>query len=148
MDAFGNKQQQEKRQQKGRDFEDIFAELKASEGGKHYSPSARTKLFNEFIRHAKADPLEVRTLLERPPEYDVVSPAGEVIKSYLGLPVLLVLQPGTPMQRGVAMEHIMALGGWKSATMAKRYARVNPVELHEQIRLLQETEDESPTHSP
>ena len=58
----------EKRQQKGRDFEDILAELKASEGGKHYSPSARTKLFNEFIRHAKADPLEVRTLLERPPE--------------------------------------------------------------------------------
>ena len=82
----------EKRQQKGRDFEDILAELKASEGGKHYSPSARTKLFNEFIRHAKADPLEVRTLLERPPEYDVVSPTGEVIKSYLGLPLLLVLQ--------------------------------------------------------
>ena len=49
------------------------------------------------------------------------------------------------MQRGVAMEHIMALGGWKSATMAKRYARVNPVELHEQIRLLEETGDESPT---
>ena len=44
------------------------------------------------------------------------------------------------MQRGVAMEHIMALGGWKSATMAKRYARVNPIALHEQILLL---EDES-----
>jgi hypothetical protein len=29
------------------------------------------------------------------------------------------------MQRGVPMEHIMALGGWKSAAMAKRYARVN-----------------------
>lgn len=42
------------------------------------------------------------------------------------------------MQRGVAIEHIMALGGWKSATMAKRYARVNPVELHEQIRVLEE----------
>tara|TARA_R100000234_G_scaffold22930_2_gene12956 strand:- start:2760 stop:3896 length:1137 start_codon:yes stop_codon:yes gene_type:complete len=41
------------------------------------------------------------------------------------------------MQRGVSMEHIMALGGWKSATMAKRYARVNPVELHEQIKRLE-----------
>jgi len=27
------------------------------------------------------------------------------------------------------MEHIMALGGWKSSAMAKRYARVNPVHL-------------------
>ena len=42
------------------------------------------------------------------------------------------------LQKGVAMEHIMALGGWKSATMAKRYARVNPVELHDQIRVLEE----------
>ena len=36
------------------------------------------------------------------------------------------------------MEHIMALGGWKSAAMAKRYARINPVELHDQIRTLEE----------
>ena len=42
------------------------------------------------------------------------------------------------MQRGVPMEHIMALGGWKSAAMAKRYARINPVELHDQIRTLEE----------
>ena len=35
-------------------------------------------------------------------------------------------------------KHIMALGGWKSAAMAKRYARVNPVELHDQIRTLEE----------
>lgn len=42
------------------------------------------------------------------------------------------------MQRGVAMEHIKALGGWKSDSMAKRYARVNPVELHEQIQMLDE----------
>ena len=41
------------------------------------------------------------------------------------------------MQRGVPMEHIMALGGWKSAAMAKRYARINPVELHDQIRTLE-----------
>ncbi len=32
----------------------------------------------------------------------------------------------------------MALGGWKSAAMAKRYARINPVELHDQNRTLEE----------
>jgi len=91
MDLPGNKQHQAQRQ-KGRSIEDILAELKASEGGKRYGPSARTKLFNEFIRHATADPVEVRALLERAPEYDVTSPDGEVSKNYLGLPLLLVLQ--------------------------------------------------------
>ena len=33
------------------------------------------------------------------------------------------------MDQGVPMEHIMALGGWNSSAMAKRYARVNPVHL-------------------
>ena len=35
------------------------------------------------------------------------------------------------MDQGVPMEHIMALGGWKSSAMAKRYARVNPVHLQQ-----------------
>jgi integrase len=42
------------------------------------------------------------------------------------------------MRRGIPMEHIMALGGWKTASMAKRYARVNPVELRQQIEALEE----------
>ena len=42
------------------------------------------------------------------------------------------------MRRGIPMEHIMALGGWKTASMAKRYARVNPVELRQQIQALEE----------
>ena len=34
-------------------------------------------------------------------------------------------------------KHIMALSGWKSPAMAKRYAWVNPVELHDQILTLE-----------
>ena len=49
-----------------------------------------------------------------------------------------VVTPTSTDNGGVPMEHIMALGGWKSAAMAKRYARINPVELHDQIRTLEE----------
>ena len=91
MDTPKNEQHQAQRLQ-GRSIEDILAELKASDGAKHYSPSARKRLFNEFIRYATADPIRVRALLERSPEYDDTSPDGEVIKNYAALPLLLVLQ--------------------------------------------------------
>ena len=42
------------------------------------------------------------------------------------------------MDQGVPMEHIMALGGWKSSAMAKRYARVNPVHLQQHADRLEE----------
>ena len=42
------------------------------------------------------------------------------------------------MDQGVPMEHIMALGGWKSSVMAKRYARVNPVHLQKHADRLEE----------
>jgi hypothetical protein len=44
----------------------------------------------------------------------------------------------------VPMEHIMALGGWKSSAMAKRYARVNPVHLQKHADRLEEL----PGHTP
>jgi integrase len=48
------------------------------------------------------------------------------------------------MDQGVPMEHIMALGGWKSSAMAKRYARVNPVHLQKHADRLEEL----PGHKP
>ena len=48
------------------------------------------------------------------------------------------------MDQGVPMEHIMALGGWKSSAMAKRYARVNPVHLQQHADRLEEL----PGHKP
>ena len=48
------------------------------------------------------------------------------------------------MDQGVPMEHIMALGGWKSSAMAKRYARVNPVYLQKHADRLEEL----PGHTP
>ena len=48
------------------------------------------------------------------------------------------------MDQGVPMEHIMALGGWKSSVMAKRYARVNPVHLQKHADRLEEL----PGHTP
>ena len=48
------------------------------------------------------------------------------------------------MDQGVPMEHIMALGGWKSSAMAKRYARVNPVHLQKHADRLEEL----PGHTP
>ena len=48
------------------------------------------------------------------------------------------------MDQGVPMEHIMALGGWKSSAMAKRYARVNPIHLQKHADRLEEL----PGHTP
>ena len=42
------------------------------------------------------------------------------------------------MDQCVPMEHIMALGSCKSSTMAKHYARVNPVHLQKHADLLEE----------
>ncbi len=48
------------------------------------------------------------------------------------------------MDQDVPMEHIMALGGWKSSAMAKRCARVNPVHLQQHTDRLEEL----PGHTP
>ena len=47
--------------------------------------------------------------------------------------------------QGAPMEHIMALGGWKSSMTAKRYARVNPVHLLQQHA---DRLEERPGHTP
>ena len=48
------------------------------------------------------------------------------------------------MDQGVPMEHIMALGGWKSSAMAKRYARVNPVHLQKHADRLKDLSGHKP----
>ena len=48
------------------------------------------------------------------------------------------------MDKVLPMEDNMALGGWKSSAMAKRYARVNPVHLQKHADRLEEL----PGHTP